>query len=41
MIYPMLAIAVFLLLAGLVTGFFTGQCAQAVLNHMDKIQKGS
>ena len=30
-----------LLLAGLVTGFFTGQCAQAVLNHMDKIQKGS
>ena len=31
----------FLLLAGLVTGFFTGQCAQAVLNHMDKIQKGS
>ena len=41
MIYPMLAIAVFLLLAGLVTGLFTGQCAQAVLNHMDKIQKGS
>ena len=30
-----------LLLAGLVTGFFTGKCAQAVLNHMDKIQKGS
>ncbi len=26
-----------LLLAGIVTGFFTGQCAQAVLNHMDKL----
>lgn len=27
-----------LLLAGIVTGFFTGQCAQAVLNHMDKLR---
>ena len=26
-----------LLVAGIVTGFFTGQCAQAVLNHMDKL----
>ena len=28
-----------LFLAGIVTGFFTGQCAQAVLNHMDKLRK--
>ena len=28
-----------LLLSGIVTGFFTGQCAQAVLNHMDKLRK--
>ena len=28
-----------LVLAGLVTGFFTGQCTQAVLNHMDKLKK--
>ena len=27
-----------LLLAGIVTGFFTGQCAQAVLHHMDKLK---
>lgn len=27
-----------LLLAGIVTGFFTGQCTQAVLNHMDKLK---
>ena len=27
-----------LVLAGVVTGFFTGQCTQAVLNHMDKIK---
>ena len=27
-----------LLLAGIITGFFTGQCAQAVLNHMDKLR---
>jgi heptaprenyl diphosphate synthase len=27
-----------LFLAALVTGFFTGQCAQAVLNHMDKLR---
>ena len=26
-----------LLLAAIVTGFFTGQCAQAVLNHMDRL----
>ena len=30
-----------LFLAGIVTGFFTGQCAQAVLNHMDKLRKSS
>ena len=30
-----------LLLSGIVTGFFTGQCAQAVLNHMDKLRKSS
>ena len=30
-----------LLLSGIVTGFFTGQCAQAVLNHMDKLRKPS
>jgi heptaprenyl diphosphate synthase len=28
-----------LFLAAILTGFFTGQCAQAVLNHMDKIKK--
>ena len=28
-----------LLLSGIVTGFFTGQCAQAVLNHMEKLRK--
>ena len=27
-----------LILAGMVTGFFTGQCAQLVLNHMDKLK---
>ena len=27
-----------LLLAGIVTGFFTGQCTQAVLNHLDKLK---
>ena len=30
-----------LLIAGIVTGFFTGQCAQAVLNHMDKLKPQS
>lgn len=30
-----------LLLAGIITGFFTGQCAQAVLNHMDKLTRKS
>ena len=30
--------APFLLLAGIVTGFFTGQCTQAVLNHLDKLK---
>ncbi len=29
-----------LLLASIVTGFFTGQCTQAVLNHIDKLQRG-
>lgn len=28
-----------LILAGMITGFFTGQCAQLVLNHMDKIRR--
>lgn len=28
-----------LVIAGTITGFFTGQCAQILLNHMDKIQK--
>ena len=32
---------VVLLIAGIVTGFFTGQCAQAVLNHMDKLKPKS
>ena len=27
-----------LILAGIITGFFTGQCAQLVLNHMDKLK---
>ena len=27
-----------LLLAALITGFFTGQCTQAVLNHIDKLK---
>ena len=27
-----------LILAGMITGFFTGQCAQAVLNHMEKLK---
>lgn len=27
-----------LILAGMITGFFTGQCAQLVLNHMDKLK---
>ena len=27
-----------LVLAGIVTGFFTGQCTQAVLNHLDKLK---
>lgn len=30
-----------LILAGMVTGFFTGQCAQLVLNHMDKLKDRS
>ena len=30
-----------LLLAAILTGFFTGHCAQAVLNHMDKLRKQS
>lgn len=30
-----------LILAGMVTGFFTGQCAQLVLNHMDKLKNRS
>lgn len=28
-----------LLLSGLITGFFTGQLTQLILNHLDKIQK--
>ena len=32
---------VVLLIAGIITGFFTGQCAQAVLNHMDKLKPGA
>lgn len=27
-----------LIVAGIVTGFFTGQCTQILLNHMDKLQ---
>ena len=30
-----------LLVAGIITGFFTGHCAQAVLNHMDKLKPQS
>lgn len=30
-----------LILAGMITGFFTGQCAQLVLNHMDKLKDRS
>ena len=37
--HPALAFyAPVLLLAGIVTGFFTGQCTQAVLNHLDKLK---
>lgn len=35
----MLWYAPVLILAALVTGFFTGQCTQAVLNHMDKLKR--
>ena len=35
------AYAPVLLIAALITGFFTGQCAQAVLNHMDKLRPQS
>ena len=28
-----------LVISGAIAGFFTGQCAQAVLNHMDKIEE--
>ena len=34
----MLWYAPVLLLAAVVTGFFTGQCTQALLNHMDKLR---
>ena len=27
-----------LVIAGVITGFFTGQCAQILLNHMDKLK---
>ena len=30
-----------LILAALITGFFTGQCTQAVLNHIDKLKSAS
>ena len=35
------AYAPVLLIAALITGFFTGQCAQAVLNYMDKLKPQS
>ena len=35
------AYAPVLLIAALITGFFTGQCAQAVLNHIDKLKPQS